>query len=292
MIYYLLYNLKIFSDEFAQQYFYELSPNGYLIMLAIGIISELAIFSLYYVFRSIGLYKMAKNIGHKNPALTIVPFYGLYFANSLAPKSKYVKNNDVFYILAIIFGAVSTACILVQDIFAGIPCVIELFKGNKLAVDVMIQPNYLTTIADVLHMLTDLGYVICTLFVFRNVFLAYSIEKSGKYITAASIVYVFTSSLFLVGIFTFVLRNNQRVNFDAYIENRRRFTQNPYGGGFGGNNPYGGNGQYGGNPYSQPQKPEVDPFEEFNNKQDGSDPFEEFDSKNGDNKKESDDLFD
>ena len=111
MIYYLLYNLKIFSDEFSQQYLHELTPNGYLILLAIGILSELAIFALYYVFRSIGLYKMAKNIGHKNPALTIVPFYGLYFANSLAPKSNYVKNNDVFYILAIIFGAVSTACI-------------------------------------------------------------------------------------------------------------------------------------------------------------------------------------
>ncbi len=292
MIYYLLYNLKVFSDQFAQQYFYELSPNGYLILLAIGIASELAIFALYYVFRSIGLYKMAKNVGHKNPALTIVPFYGLYFANSLAPKSKYVKNNDVFYVLAIIFGAISTACILIQDVFAGIPCVIELFKGSKTAVDVMLQFNYLTAIADVLYMLTNICYVVCTLFVFRSVYLAYSIEKSGKYITVASIVYVFTSSLFLVGIFTFVLRNNQRVNFDSYIESRRRFTQNRYGGGYGGNGQYGGNNPYGANPYDRQPKPDVDPFEEFSNKPKNSDPFEEFNSKNDDNKTESDDLFD
>ena len=107
----------------------------------------------------------------------------------------------------------------------------------------------------------------------------------------------------LAGIFIFVLRNKQRVNYDEYISERLRRQQayrnsqygNPYG-----RPPYGGNPYvrppYGDNPYGNhygQQSNQSEPFEDF--KTQDTDPFEEFSNESkantNTNSNSDDDLF-
>lgn len=297
MIFYTLNSLISTALSMEATLGQKLTPQGYLLFCILSIVSELAIFAVYYTFRSIGLYKMVKNKGGKNPALAIIPFYGLYVANSLAPESKYVKKSEWFYILAIVLGVVSTVATLTLDILYGIPSLSALISGNMFTSEMIGYSSYLAGVIDIIQSLTLLGYVICVVMVFKGVFMSYAFNKGGRFIMWAAIVYVFTGSLILLGIFTFVIRNNSRFNYDEYFERLSRARQNnsygPYGG-MGGNpygrNPYGG--QYGG--YGRPSGWQENPNRgEAPHTEKPADPFEEFENGNSSsqNKENSDDFF-
>lgn len=300
MIFYALNNLITFALNTELAMGQQLTAQGYLLFCILSVVFELAIFAVYYTFRSIGLYKMVKNKGGKNPALAIIPFYGLYVANSLAPESKYVKKNEWFYILAIVLGVISTVAMVTLDVMYGIPSLSALISGNMFTSEMIGYSNYLTSIIDIVYALTSLGYVICVVMVFRGVFMSYAFNKGGKYITWSAIVYVFTGSLILLGIFTFAVRNNARFNYDEYFERLSKARQrNPYGqygpyGGMGGNhygrgNPYGGqyNGSgYGG--YGRPSGWQENPYKDNGQKTEKpADPFEEFENGNASTQNDS-----
>lgn len=279
MIFYSLNNIISMALGMEMSMGQQLTAQGYLLFLIISVVCDLLLFAVYYTFRSIGLYKMAKNNGAKNPALAIIPFYGLYVAHSLAPQSKYVKNTDWYFILAIVLGVISTVAMVTLDVMFGIPCLNALISGNMFTPEMIGYSNYLNSVIDIVHDLTSLGYAICVVMVFKGVFMSYAFNKGGKYILWSALVYVFSGSLILLGIFTFVVRNNPRFNYDEYFEKMSKARQNAYGpyGGMGGNpygrgNPYGGYGGYGRpsgwseKPYNgEPPKTEKteDPFEEF-----------------------------
>ena len=296
MIFYIIHNLKTFSDMFAKEMGYELAPEGYLVMFLAYFFLQLAVHAIYYVFRSIGLYTMAKRKGIENPKRALIPFYGIYVAHKLAPESKYVKKNEVFYILAIVFGAISTATNIAIDVAFGIPNLINILSGGIPTAQSLGQNNYLLAVLDTVNYLASIAFVVFFLFVLGSLFMSYSMNRNFMFTAFTAVGYVASSlmlfgggSLFLAGIFIFALRRKPRIDYDAYVESRRRYY-NPYGNNpfgnnqqNGGNNPYGnnpygnnpyGNNPYGNNPYGNGQNQPYgggqsqsvpDPFEEFSN---------------------------
>ena len=100
MIYSYLNSIKSFSDLMVKQNGVEMTSEGYIIFLLGYILSGLALFSVFYVFRSIGLYSMAKKKGMEKPWLAFVPFAALYVVQQLAPESKYIKTIKNLYVFA------------------------------------------------------------------------------------------------------------------------------------------------------------------------------------------------
>ncbi|MBQ7373434.1 MAG: hypothetical protein IJW64_02575 [Clostridia bacterium] len=287
MIFDIIYNLKAFSDEFAKQSGFELSPNGYLTMFVLYFLMQLALHAVYYVFISIGLYTMAKRKGIENPKRALIPFYGIYVVHKLAPDSKYVKKTDAFYILAIIFAGISTATSLAVDVIYGIPNLINIVKGVVPTDATLGLNSYLLAVLDTVNYLTSLAFVIFYLFVLKNMFMSYTLKNNFMFTAFSAVGYVLTSSLVVAGIFIFALRNKPRIDYDKYVESRRRYY-NPYGPN---NNPYNnGNNPYGnGNPYNNGNNPYGNGG---NQNQSTPDPFEEFSDKGGNSKSsDGDDFF-
>lgn len=306
MIFDIIYSLKGLSDAYAKQMGYELSPSGYLTMFIAYALSQLAIIAVYYVFRSIGLYKMASRKGIHKPQRAIIPFYGIYVAHQLAPESKYVKKTDAFYILAIIFAGISTATSLAIDVIYGIPNLANVISGGVPTKETLGLNSYLLAVLSTVNDLTELAFLIFLLFVLKNLFMSYTLKNNFMFTVLTAVGYVVTSTLVVGGIFIFALRNKKRIDYDAYVESRRRYYNpygnNPYGNGNPyGNNPYNNGNPYGNNPYNNgnpygsgnQNQPEQDPFEEFSDKKQGgnSNPFEDFDSKNQNGQNGGDDFF-
>ena len=293
MIHSILVMLKNMSDEFAKNFGYQISVQGYPILLIYQVAVALIAFATFYVFRSIGLYSMAKKNGFAKPSLAIVPFYGLYVAYTLAPKSKYVKVNNFFYKIAIACGGVYfVSTVLIDILYAGEPLKL-IFGGQPLSYESLNVYNSFYRILSAVVTLGELGYLLFSLIVYLDLYKAYSLKKSFAVWCILS--YFFLDSILLCGIFIFALRNKQRIDYDAYISERARQAQRNYGqyGGqppfgqppYGGYNPYGG--YRNGNPKPQEQQ---DPFEEFSNGSRG-----QTGNNSGDNTsvgEDSDDLFD
>ena len=311
-------NFALYSEALNGQV---LTAQGYLFFTILSVAIELVFFVAYYTLRSIGLYTMVKNKGGANPALAIIPFYGLYLANTLAPESKYVRKNEWYYIIAIVLGVVSAVSAITLDVMYGLPSLATLISGKMFTPEMIGYSNYLTTVIDIIYSLTTLGYAICVIMVFKGVFMSYAFNKGGKYILWIAVVYFFTNSLILLGLFTFIIRNNKRYNYDEYFERMSRARQsgpygpyggmggnpygrgNPYGGNPYGRNPYGGQG-YGGNPYGRPSgwtennqnqnnqtEQPADPFEEFSNGQSSNSNNNGSATNNSNTNDNSDDFF-
>ena len=92
MIYFLINSLYNYAEEMEKQFGLEMTANGYWFFIIAQIVSTLAIFIVFYTFRSIGLYKMAEKKGMEKPWLAVLPFSALYITSALAPKSKYIKT--------------------------------------------------------------------------------------------------------------------------------------------------------------------------------------------------------
>ena len=286
MIYSIIYNLKVFSDEVAKQIGYELVSDGYLTMFLIYFALQLLAYAVYYVFRSLGLCTMAQRKGIANPKRAWIPFYGIYIAHKLAPDSKYIKKVNAFYILAILFAGISTAMSITIDCVYGISNLIHIISGGVPTEVTLGLNSYLLVVLDTVNYLTSIAFVIFYLFVLRNLFMSYSLKNNFMLTAFSAVGYVGSAlllygggSLFLAGIFIFALRNKPRIDYTAYVESRRRYYNpynngnNPYNNGHNpynnGNNPYNNGNYYGNNHYGNSNgqnQPSQDPFEEFSNK--------------------------
>ena len=283
MIFNAFYGFYEFSKVLSQHNV-GLTAGGYLLFMIISVVLEIAGFAVYYTFRSIGLYKMAKNARLDKPMRAIIPFYGIHYCSKLAPNSKYVKKYPSIYILAIIFGALYLLALVLLDAIYGIPAIVKLVEFNSInGANAPVPTTAISTIfgfgrffAGILTAygsLCSLAYAVFLFMVYRNVFMSYTTTNVNNYLLFTALGYVFLDTFLLAGIFIFVLRNKPRINYDAYYEARRQWAQsynqrnNPYGGNPYGGNPYGrNNGYYGQNPSNnQPQQRDIDPFEEFSN---------------------------
>ena len=225
MIYSIIYNLKVFSDEFAKQFGYEFEPSGYLTFFIIYLALQLLAYAVYYVFRSIGLYTMAKRKGFSNPKKALIPFYGIYVAHKLAPDSKYVKKIEVWWILAVVFASISTLTSITKDVLYGFSNLINIINGGVPTVESLGESSYVLALVDVVDLLTSLAFVVFFLFVLRNLFMSYSLKRNFMLTAFSAVGYVASSSvllgggsLFLAGIFIFALRNKPRIDYTPLRE--------------------------------------------------------------------------
>ena len=95
MIYLLMRSLIELNSSYAlvtQEY---LSSMELLICLIVAFVFSLASFGVYYTFRCIGLYVMAKNAGYASPKRALIPFLSIKVLNDLMPNGKYVKRNEL-----------------------------------------------------------------------------------------------------------------------------------------------------------------------------------------------------
>lgn len=300
MIYFLINSLYNYAEEMEKQFGLEMTANGYWFFIVAQIVSTLAIFIVFYTFRSIGLYKMAEKKGMEKPWLAVLPFSALYITSALAPKSKYIKTYKNLFVYAIVFKALAIVCSLACDLIYGIRPLGELFSGVTPNKFLLADYNPLSNVLYLLYSLFDIVYIIISIMLYNNIFKAYTTKKAQSYFIWSVLVYVFAGTLMLAGIFIFVLRNNERVDYDAYIGEKIRrqqayrnaqYGQGPYG------NPYNGYGRppYGGNPYwGNPNGGNPNAGYQNNQNQNAPDPFEEF-SNGQDNSTTSsntdDDLF-
>lgn len=294
-----------------------LGPGGYLLGLILCSAFILSFFALYYTFRSIGLYKMAKRSGVVKPFLALIPFFGIYVCYRLSPNSKYVKKQTANCVLAIIFGATVLLVNCLIDIFYAVPAIVDLVKLNKAMVEVNSQAvvpasifNFDSTLLALLSgylSIVNVVYAVFMLLVYSRLFMSYTV-KPTKLVLFSALGYYFLGTFLLAGIFVFALRNKPRIDYDSYIEAKRQWQEKMRYGGYYGGNPYGGNqygGPFGSNPnygnpnngnnqgygpyYGNQQNPngynygrqtDVDPFEEFNSS-----------SNSNNNQDDSDDFF-
>ena len=305
MIYILISSIFNMSETLKKEFLQEVSPQGYLILVGMQLLSMIAIFSIFYVFRSIGLYRMAKRKGLEKPWLAIVPFSALYIAQKLQPESKYVKTYKNLYVVAIITKVVALLCVIIVDCLYLKQPLTKLIEGKVPLGSELMGNNLVANLLNAVYQIATLAYSVMAFMIYSNIYKAYSLKRANSFTIWTIISYFVVDDLLLSGIFIFALRNNERVDYDAYIEYRRQqqfayrnsqFGGNPYGNQ---NNPYGRSPFGGGNGYGNPYG------NGYNNSNKGAgdngegsttpDPFEEFSSNktspSNSNDDGSDDLF-
>lgn len=277
-----------------------------------ALIISMATLLVFYVFRSVGLYTLAKRQKVKGAGIAWVPFFWMYIACKLIKKAK--MFNRPFEKWALLFGilfAVSELLSTATEVISYLPLLeysligknliyvvtdstvsiagyTEYIVGSRIFVaDSFIPYGYSFELMNTI--LTTIGYIspifsiagtIISVFVFINLFKTYW----PNHYTLASILSIFVG---LFPIFVFVIRNKDAVDFNDYLRARyNMYYGNPYA-----NNP---NAQNGYNPYNQynqynqnnqsqgyanQERPER-PFENYSNPNTKPpEPFEDFDKK-------------
>lgn len=258
-----IYSLSSVMETYGETF----TAYGYKVMILVNLIEVLALCAVYYAFRSVALYKMAKRRGVGNAYTAFIPFAAFILMGKLQASGKYASKTKNYYIVALALAAVSVALSLSIDILYALKPLQVIFSGVA-PVEADFTSSFLYNVLSILEELTSLAYVVFALFTFSNVYKAYDPQKVSKYTIITIIGYFCTSSLFFAGVFLFVCRNFEPVNFDEYVESTRArfYSRNGYP-------PYGGNGNYRGGRTSANE----DPFAEFSDKK-VDDPFSDFGS--------------
>ena len=220
---------KILYYDFAgiilpQVFGISLSPGGYLLSLIIVSILALGFFAVYYTFRSVGLYKMAKQSGIIKPCLTLIPFFGIYACYKLSPNSKYIKKQTPICILAIIFGVLVLVANCLIDVFYALPAIIDLVNLNKTMAETgvyyIVPGSIFSFDSSILALMqnflsiVNLAYSVFMVIVYSRLFMSYSLKHAKMTIFSALVCY-FAGTFLLAGIFVFVLRNKPRIDYDS-----------------------------------------------------------------------------
>ena len=103
MIYEFLQIIYAFSEGLykgmveAGEQGYRISAGGVFAFLT-GYVSYLLImFLMYYLFRSFGLYKMAKKRGIEKPARCFIPFYAIFMISELRSDCNAFKKHKFYH---------------------------------------------------------------------------------------------------------------------------------------------------------------------------------------------------
>ncbi len=263
-------------------------------------------FLMYYLFRSFGLYKMAKKRGIEKPARCFIPFYAIFMISELRSDCNAFKKHKFYPIVAVSAIGVTILTSAIVDICFSVNVIKQLIEfenvnpGNSYLTAGMFSnsnlPSALMNIAD----LAKIVYVVFMAMIYCDLFRTYAPFKSTTHTVLSVIFVAFTGSMLLFGIFVFTLSGQTAVNFDEILEKRRVYYGygNPYYGNRNGNGGYnntggGYNGQHdnpfsdfsngNNNGYSKSSDDGNDPFTEFRNTDNGSqnDPFADFSSGSG-----------
>lgn len=306
MIYEFLQIIYVFSEGLykgmveAGEHGYRISAGGVFAFLT-GCLSYLLImFLMYYLFRSLGLYNMAKKRGIEKPARCFIPFYAIFMVSELRSDCNAFKKHNFYPIVAVSAVGVMILTSAIVDICFSVNVIKQLIEfenanpGNSYLTAGMFSnsnlPSALMNISD----LAKIVYIVFMAMIYCDLFRTYAPFKSKTHTVLSVIFVAFTGSMLLFGIFAFTLSGQTAVNFDEILEKRRVYYGygNPYYGNRNGNGGYNNNGSgYNGqndNPFSD--------FSNGNNKgygkssDDGNDPFTEF--RNTDNGSQNDPFAD
>lgn len=261
-----------------------------------GAAAFLAIIIAFYVLRGIGLYKLAVRYGVKYPILAWFPFTWFYVAGALVGNvAVFGKRFDKFALTAFIVFTVSGVIYNGVRIVSYIPVIGYFLQGGETLfatstnylsgavfdmgwgyvglVDFI--DNYSDAMWKILNVLSyistwlNIVSLFFTIIVFSNFFRSFL----PHHYFVATLFSVLFSYIGLFGVWAFVVRNNERVNYAEYM--RARYAAF-YGAGRG----YGdGNGGYGGG------------YGPRHGDADKDDPFGNMDADNKDKNGESDDPF-
>ncbi|MBP5467353.1 MAG: hypothetical protein J6Y43_07330 [Clostridia bacterium] len=261
----------------------------------------LAIYIVFYVLRSIGVYKLAKGQGVDKAFFAWIPCLWMFTACKIIGKARFFGTPaENVAVWVCVFFSVAVIVPFITEFLRFFPYVAYYLEGGTLTMNLSegmvisagtdFVNNFDTpAINAVIKILSALGYLLRIAEIFITVSIYIALFKKfwpQHYILAAVL-----SFFGLFGIFVFAIRNNKPIDFNEYI--RRRYYNagfTPYGNGY--YNQGGGSGaDERGTPYGSPSE-EKEPFGEFSDRPD--EPFGEFsDGKNGkndkDDKKDKDD---
>ncbi len=257
-----------------------------------------AIELVLYLFRSIGLYTLAKKQGTKKAWLSFIPLLWLYVAGKVMGMIVIGgKPYKGFALLATIVFSVSEVIALAVNFIAYFPLVGYYLQGGEVYfaneeiyneslkamgfspyyfsyytvfVRGIVYPypnlqamNVVLTVLDLVNSFLSLISICLTILVFMGLFRKFYPEH---YILATVL-----SAIGLFPIMVFVVRNKKAINFNDYIRSRYYgHGYNPYAGSNTGNSQE--NTFANGSSSGRQEKPES-PFEEFENRKEEDDPF-------------------
>lgn len=232
-----------------------------------------------FVLKGIGLYSLSKINGIDKPYLSFIPFVSFYQLGRL------VGSVSVFRTKIKNLGIIVGALLFVTVVFSNI---IEFFRyfetlqtilNSNSFIPVTDAKGYIITNETVL--LTILYYVNLVISLIETLLFIFLIIPFFRFYAKRSALVFAILSIFidpLFGIFVFVVRKNKKGSFYQ----RPAFGGQPYGGGYGGSDPFNRSG----NPYESGQNSGENrgftatqntgsPFEEYKKPENG-DVFEEY----------------
>ncbi len=250
-----------------------------------------------YVLRTIGLYVLAKRANIKGKVLAIFPCVWMYVACKLIGKQRIFGKT--FEKLAVLFCILFTASELItftQEFIGFFPIIGNFLEGNGtiyLSNAILDSNKYVPTlvsrvygeagafvdpygstmylILNILYyvsVLTDIIAIVIPILVYFNLF--------RKYWPEHFILALILSVLGLFGVFAFVIRKKEPVDYAKYM--REKYQRNYGGYGYPYNQPpYHNPYQAQSRPNPAPRNEQDSPFEEFSDKKGApEDPFDEF----------------
>lgn len=250
----------------------------------------------FYVLRSIGLFTLAKRAGIQKRILAIFPFLWVFVACKIIGNQRlFGKTFEKFALLACILFSVIGVVTLAYDIICYFPIIGNVLEGRTIYISnsALSESQYVQTLARsefgyiygdtsfvdpygnamyliciILHyltMITSVVSVIITVLIYFNLF--------RKYWPQHYILAMVLSILGLFGVFVFVIRKREPVDYATYMKEKYKNMYGGYAGPYGYHNPYQNN-------YNQPRQTPPNPnspFEDFEDKKkDPGDPFDEF----------------
>ncbi len=237
---------------------------------------------VFFIFKGIGLYTIAKRENIKNPFLAFIPFASFYLLGKIVGRVKvfgyHVKNLGLITMISLI---VYYALGFTYDILLYGENLVSLFTAGDIGILTSTYGSvWVDVVLAVFRGISNIVYLICYIFLIMTFFMYYG--KSAR--IAYSLLSIFIDPLF--GIFVFVVRKNERFDYSQYMKMRfDSYNANRSGGGF--NNPE--------KPFTKESQNPYEPYESYEKKNTEKTPdidvFEDYSDKDGNNNGKDDDLF-
>jgi hypothetical protein len=245
------------------------------------LIVSIVIAVINYIFKAIGLFVLAKRNKLSIKWFAFIPFANNYLLGRLTGEINLInvkiKNTGLMVLLTELIKFIFTMAYyvlyllpVIKDVIAGAYTPWQFLNGTV---------NPTLTASSGVQLLSAISSILSLGFIF--LFVSVLISFFRKYAPANYMVYSIVSLFLSVeGIFIFILRNKEEVNYNEYLkkkysqyrQNQNQNPYNPYNPYNRGNNPYEPYNPYNkGQGMGNMQKPD-EPFKEFSEKQE-SNPF-------------------
>ena len=253
----------------------------------IAVMVILAVYVVFYLLRSFGMYALTKRAGIKNAWLSFIPFAWMWVGGKLTKNARFfgmlIKKFHIW------FFAVCSACqlfMLVDNFLSLFPLVGYYLQGGEIyiaegtnAVGGLVQYGFLSGVYTASEINVAYLYNQTFIKVFNVFIIIFNVVNLAEIVlTIAFYGALFTKyfpqrhmlatilSLFLglFAPFVFAIRNNEPVDYAEYMKKRYQATYgNQYGNPYGNPNQQNTNTQRSDEPFSEFKEKEKSPFEEF-----------------------------